>query len=97
MTTVSFQGGRTIAETGYGATACNWRCTFSRSAGACSMSTSTQSNPAPAQISAAVWLARLNQQPACLRFSLSPRLNALMGMSMLLLLPCNRLLFCPPL
>ena len=42
-----------MATPGYPETACNWASTDSNPFGACSMSMSTQSSPAPAMISAA--------------------------------------------
>ena len=64
-TTGSFQAGRTTAAVALPCIACSWRCTSASSFGECSVSSSIQSKPEPATISAAMWLDRLLHTPIC--------------------------------
>ena len=66
MITGSFQGVRTIAETpSYGAIACNCESTPKTSLGACSISSTMQSKPAPAITSVEKLLQSEFQMPSC--------------------------------
>ena len=79
---MSFHAGRTTGVAVPPVIACSCDCTIGSSFGECSVSSSTQSKPACARISATMWLERLDHMPICGFLSFSARLNLLTGNSM---------------
>ena len=62
---MSFHAGRTTGVAVPPVIACNCDCTIGNSFGECSVSSSTQSNPACARISATIWEDKLDHMPIC--------------------------------
>jgi hypothetical protein len=79
--TMSFHAGRTTGVALPPVIACSCDCTIGSSLGECSVSSSTQSAPEWARISATMWLDRLDQMPICGLPSFSAFLNLLAGSS----------------
>src|SRR5262245_19766258 len=82
IVTLSFHGGRTTAVAVPPASACICWISAGTSLGECSMSSTIQSKPAGARISATTLSASCVHSPTWGRPSASPRLKALRGMSM---------------
>src|SRR5688572_234036 len=72
----------TALTPGYAAITCACCSTFDGSFGVCSASSSSQSKPAPAQISVFRGPIRLTHRPYCVRFSAMAFLKALTGVFM---------------